>query len=332
MLCEGAPVEGRINEDACLLAGDERWMYLLVIDGATARVETPHLVNALQKEGEPASPPAFAAAMVKRTLAERIPRLGHSAPLGDLLMEANTALRERLVKIYGSLEAGSILKHEPGLQMLAEDPRLIRMGLPACVVTLARLDLDAHRLFFAHAGDTAMFLFHKDGRITQITDDANHQHDEQALKTAIEIQHSLHAPHLGDVLQDPGITRTIRDTAIFHNYVDEQGRTDPKLGVGVVNGLPQLADYIQAGSVGLDGIGSLLVCSDGFLWPARLEETASEKANRLRSMRQRIEGLGLAGYFTELRKVEEHDASRDLFPRPKVHDDATAIFVELMHE
>jgi hypothetical protein len=46
-------------------------------------------------------------------------------------------------------------------------------------------------------------------------------------------------------------------------------------------------------------------------------------------MRALIEAEGVAGYVDRLRAEEATDPERTRYPRPKVHDDATAIYVRL---
>ncbi|MBZ0296987.1 MAG: protein phosphatase 2C domain-containing protein, partial [Anaerolineae bacterium] len=210
------------------------------------------------------------------------------------------------------------------------DERLMRLALPICVATLVRVDFYANRLWFAHGGDTAMYLFREDGAVEQVTDDrVAHEHENQALYAARTTQQEQQAERLIDVVSHPDVQRAIRKSGLYHNYVDSHGQINRELGYGVVDGLPELDFYLQRGEISLEGIDALLICSDGFIWHERWGESESEAEQRLLMMRQRIESDGLSGYVAALRSMEEEDNACNLYPRFKVHDDVTAVYLEL---
>jgi hypothetical protein len=99
------------------------------------------------------------------------------------------------------------------------------------------------------------------------------------------------------------------------------------VGVGVINGLPQLADYIEAGTAELTQVAGCLVCSDGFIWPAEWDEQPAAAQARWRHMAEVIQQEGMQRYFAQLRAAESADTTLDRYPRFKVHDDATGVLV-----
>lgn len=323
LFSQPAPIAGRVNEDVGYCAFDDETVVMLVADGAGQRLKTT-LTHDLF-DGQSAA--RYAARLVRDTVAYS----GLQCDPVEVLLNANDRLYECLCQVYGDLTAEAMLHHEPQLaEELMADERLIRLALPICVTTLVRVDLYSSRLWFAHAGDTALFLFHEDGTVTQVTDDhVAREHDNQALYTARTIQQEHNLERLSDVLNHPNVQRANRKSGLYHNYVDSHGQTNASLGVAVVNGLPELGDYLQRGEVSIDGVRALLVCSDGFIWRERWGESESETEQRWQMMRQRIESDGLAGYVAALRAIEQVDSACNLYPRFKVHDDVTAVYLEI---
>ncbi|MBN1565946.1 MAG: protein phosphatase 2C domain-containing protein [Anaerolineae bacterium] len=314
----------RINEDAYYTFSHNQDMLLAVIDGASQRLKTTRTQALFATYGTEVTAARYATLLTRDTFAQYNT---HSPK--DMLLAANTQLRQQLISIYGELSPTALLKAEPHLTELQADPRLIRLALPVCVATVAKVDLAKRQLVFAHAGDTALFVFYENGQVSQLTHDQMGQHDDRALVLAKSIQKELNKPQLVDVLSDPCIIEINRVNGIYHNYVDAQGEIDRNVGVGVINGLPQLAAYIQEGSLSLAGVNGILVCSDGFIWPARWSENDHMRQERLRLMKTHICEHGLSGYLDALRQTETADSSHNTYPRFKQHDDATAVYLEL---
>ena len=325
LIHEPAPIPGRPNEDTCGVYSDGTRVSLFVADGASQRLTTTQTAALYDRFGDHTTGGRFAAMMMH----EVFEGFHHNDLPADRLIEANKGIAAVLSGVYGDLSAEAFLHLEPQLApYLDDDPRLFRLALPVCVVTAVEIDLSQHQLTYAHAGDTALFLFHRDGRVTSPTGDQMGNHDAEALGLARQIQIEQGAAHLADVLDDPRVIDRNKRNGLYHNYIDEHGQTDRRVGVGVLNGLPQLEAYIQQGVLDLSDVSGLLVCSDGFPWPAPLEESDDEKAARFRLMRDIIERDGLRGYFEALRATEQADSTRDRYPRFKIHDDSTGIYVE----
>lgn len=317
-LSEASPTPGHHNEDSYWADLSGSHALLMVADGAQQRLQT-------RKTTALFGPDTTGARFAAQVMRETMDQAAAAAPK-VILLQANATLAARWQSVYGDLSAATLAKQEPALaEALADDPRRIRLALPVCVATVARVDLEGKLLRFAHAGDTALLLFHPDGRVSSPAINQMKHHEENTLFFAQALQRREGAAHLADLLEDPRVQAL--NNALYHNYVDENGDIDLNVGVGVVNGLPQLGDYIQTAEVDISEVSGILLCSDGFLWPAPLDESEADRDARLQTMRKRIEAEGLRGYYEALRAAQAADAGRDQFPRFKIHDDATAVYL-----
>ena len=315
---------GRPNEDTCGVYSDSELVSFFVADGAGQRMKTTQTAALFERFGTDTSAARFAA-LVMRAVFEQSVRDDPA----DVLLDANATLHDWMCTVYGELSAEALHDHEPQLvPYIDEDPRLFRMALACCVATAVRINLHTRQLEYAHAGDTALYLFHSDGHVSNPTGDQMGSHDAEALKLARRIQAEHGEPHLADVLDDQRVLEVNWRNGLYHNYVDTHGHTDRSVGVGIINGLPQLDAYIQRETLELDGVCGVLVCSDGFPLPAPLDESAEAKTARYQLMRDHIQRGGLTAYYEALRTIEHEDSGRDAYPRFKVHDDCTAVYVE----
>lgn len=326
---QGTPDATRLNEDTCYFSGTGDELYLLVADGASVRASTAALTRFLAERAGADTAASYAARLTRATVARRIGSGNHPSP-DALLLAANTALRATVEEIFGGITGDAFRVSAPDLRLLDDDPRLLRLALPVCVATAVRIDLDAATLSFAQAGDTALFIRHESGAVSCVAG-GNRARERTALGIARAKQQAVPGSHVADFLQDAETLERNRYNGIYHNYVDANGHIDRSVGVGVINGLPQLAEYIEQGSLDLDDVRGVLVCSDGFIWPSPWDETPSGAEARVQRMGQVLADEGVEGYVRRLRAVERADVQLDSCPRFKVHDDATAIYVELRH-
>jgi serine/threonine protein phosphatase PrpC len=323
MLNEAMP--RRPNEDTCGAYSDGEILSFFVADGAGQRMKTTQTAALFDRFGEGTSAGRFAA-LVTRAVFEQSVRDDPA----DVLLDANATLHDWMCTVYGELTAEALREHEPQLApYIDEDPRLFRMALACCVATAVRINLHTRQLEYAHAGDTALVLFHDDGSVSSPTGDQMGNHDAEALKLARHIQTQRGAAHLADVLDDKRVLEANWRNGLYHNYVDANGHLDRSVGVGIINGLPQLDAYMQRETLDLSGVCGVLVCSDGFPLPAPLDESAEAKTARDLLMRDHIQRSGLNGYYAALRAMEREDSGRDAYPRFKIHDDCTAVYVAL---
>ena len=325
VICEGAPVPGRVNEDAAYLAVNDETVTLLAVDGATPRLPAHALTLLLAAWPEQPMTPAGHAARVARVTVACTPHLA----LRDRLLAANAELRQQLVDVYGALTPDTVIGQEPHVRDIGSDPRLFRLVLPACVATLAEVDLAARHLTYAHAGDTALFVWYADGRIDKVPSADLAGREGEFLARAWAMQDRPPDGSFVQPMRGEDLVLADKLTGIFHNYVDEHGSTDPALGVAVINGLPQLDAYLMSGEFDLTGATGVLVCSDGLLWPAERNAPPDDAVRRWAFMRDTIQHDGLTGYYRQLRELEASDPRCQRFPRFKVHDDATGLYLRL---
>lgn len=325
IVCQTAPTPNRINEDACLYLSNASMTLAAVIDGASQRIAVP-AIQQLAEQAQPNQPTTTAAyvAQLTRDYIQDHPHLTPSA----LITGANDHLRAQLSTVIDPFSASTFAKHVPDqAELLQADARWIRLMLPVCVATVIKIDHLTNELTFAHVGDTALFTFNRSGDIERITADQMDAHDAAALNRAQTIKTETGATHLADVLNHPDVSAYNRNNGLYHNFVDENGYPDTTQGVGAIDGLPEISAYIQTGQLKTDTLEGLLLCSDGFQLPAPLNESAEQTATRLMHMREWLTRNGLREYLNYLRQVEADDHTRDRFPRFKIHDDATGIYL-----
>jgi hypothetical protein len=330
-----APAD-RLNEDAWLVMQTgplaDRIIFT-AIDGATTRLTPPALERYLASLPEKLTPAAYAARLVRDSLAQQI-GIGMPAELRTLALEANADLGRALIKLFGALTLESLAFPDDLYQTLAHDPRLVRLGLPACVMTLAEYNPAEHALRYAHAGDTSLLVAYQDGRVSVPT--AHPAANDYALMRTIH-QTRDHYPDLTfrARAQQPEIRRFNRDSGLFHNYVDEFGLPQPSRAVGVLDGLPELRYFLKTGEMSLKGVAFVCAMTDGLEWPADAREVfqddpakaADLAAQRNAFMAEQINILGLSGYLRLLREAEASDPDHETYPRMKTHDDAAGVLL-----
>ena len=320
ILYQAAPITGRVNEDAYYLQSDSQTLLAAVIDGASVRKQLPSF-NRLVAES--ALPPKATIATYAARLTKDFIRDNPTLAPRDLLSKANLRLRQQLEEVL-PINAEAFIQDEPTYRdLLQKDPRFIRLMLPACVATVLKIDFETQTANYAHVGDTALICYDNDGSAEQLTTDQMGKYDEQALQVAVRLKAERNADHISDVTALDEVRSINTKNGLYHNYVAENGLTDIAMGVGVIDGLLEMDDYIEEGTFNLTDIDRLLLCSDGIPLPTKLGETSD-----LVAMGNKLKTLGLQGYYNYLRDIESKDVHRDEYPRFKVHDDATAIFLE----
>jgi hypothetical protein len=326
-----APIPNRNNEDAWLAletAEPPGLLIAAVIDGAGARLSLPPLKAMLEQDYHGLTPAAFAATCVRTSLLSQF-ATHPNQPLDTALLTANQALRSAVVDSLGDFSPGHILALA-GLPP-DSDPRHMRLALPACVVTLIRLDWANQRLEYAHAGDTSLLEIRRDGEVIRHTPDQMGPYDQGALRLAARLRQAKGLPHIVDAVRLPEVQETNIENGLRHNYVDNQGLTHPGEGCGVINGLPELADYLEFGMLSVDPGHTEGFCllSDGLELLARLEETVAQMENRLRNTGTILRTRGLPGLYETVCEMAKSDTHFDQYPRMKAQDDATGIYLRL---
>ncbi|MEW5961018.1 MAG: protein phosphatase 2C domain-containing protein [Chloroflexota bacterium] len=332
VLSRPAPIPGRVNEDAWLVlesALSPGYVIAAVIDGASARFTIPKLVAAVNRDAPGSTAAAFAASLVRTSLIRQL-NSRPDLPLPAALLAANQELQQAMANIIGGFSPEYILELA-GIPAGEKDPRRMRLALPACVVTLARLDVTRRQLEYAHAGDTALLEIRRDGSVVGHTSDQMGRYDGAVLKYAERLHQEQGLAHLSEAIGRPEVRRLDIENGLRHNYVDEAGRTHPGEGCGVLNGLPELADYIERGTIRVepDHTAGFCLLSDGLQLLAPLDETTAHFEARRREMGALLRTQGVRGLFEAVRQMAEADPYYEVYPRMKAQDDASGIYLEI---
>jgi hypothetical protein len=335
IVCQGVP--DRLNEDTWLAMqagplGDQ--IVMAVIDGATTRLTPPALQRYLDAQPDKLTPAAYSARLTRDSLARQI-GTGMPAELRTLLLEANADLGRDLIRLLGALTLDAMDFPEEVRATVADDPRMVRLGLPASVATVAEYDPAFHRLRYAHAGDALLLVVYRDGHVSVPTRADHPCMDHALLQTALKMRDYYPDPPFCELVQLPEVLHHNLTKALHHNYVDEHGLPQPSRGVGVVDGLPELRYFVQTGEVALDGVALVCLMTDGLEWPPSAQEVFTDDPDkaaelceqRCTFMGEQIAQHGLAGYLDQLRQAETGDPDFERYPRMKAHDDATGVLL-----
>lgn len=330
----------RLNEDAWLVMqagplGDR--IIFAAIDGATTRLTPPPLQRYLDTLPEKLTPAAYSARLVRDALARHIAE-GIFTDLRTLLIEVNADLGRALTRLFPALTLDSMGFPGDVYAQMAHDPRLVRLALPASVVTLADYDPATRDLHYAHVGDTLLLVRDRDGSVRVPTGPDVFTVDSTLKRAAIKLRDYDPDLTYRELVKRPEIRKLNLNNALHHNYVDEHGLPQPNQGVGVINGLPELRYFVQTGQLSMDQAAFACVMTDGLEWPASADEIfvddAAEGAKLMEQRRvfmgEQIAELGLSGYLRLLRQAETEDADHEAYPRMKTHDDATGVLLRFV--
>ena len=275
-----------LTEDAAWGCLYEHAATLVTADGASVRLHPIESLQQLQDKYAPqyslqVTPSGVVSRLIRDTVAE-LAGVFPTMPLADMVLRANQRLADELSAIFGDLSAAAITKREPHLTLLNEDERYLRLALPVATYAVARANWQKQTLEIVQGADAAVFVLYRDGRFVQITPDQMAQHDA-ASKEILAGQPDAPAQH--PFFQQMGDSRSMevnRLNGLYHNYVGPNGELDPAVGVSVVNGLPQMVDYMFQTQMALEDIQAVLVTSDGMFWPGSPDETEDAAQQRQR--------------------------------------------------
>ena len=323
-----SPVKWRSNEDAWLVvesSPNPEIIMIAVIDGAGVRKPLSSLLDYLQNHYPSLTPAAFSANVVKQELISQMRKQPENS-LYEYLINANIVLRNSIEEIIGSFDPAKILAGVD--DSLKSEDRNIRLVLPACVVTLARFNMKTFQVEFAHVGDTSLLEADVDGNVILHTNDQMGRFDKHAFEEILQLQKKLGLPHFKDAIQLPEGRQYIVESGLHLNFVNEFGMTDRTQGCGVLNGLPEMKDYIESGVINInEKTSSFLFLSDGLELLSPLHEETSRRAKRFDRTAELIQQSGLRGLYNKMSKMAESDPYFDRYPRTKIQDDATGIYL-----
>lgn len=313
--------DNHLTEDALWAGVFETYTILAIADGAPQRIRPiksmqPMLSKYAKAFGDHVTPSGVASRLFCQTTATLASK---SISLAEIVNQANQKLAQELISIYGDLSCEAVLKQEPHLSILSQDERYLRMILPATTYTVARVNWPLGTLEIAHGADSALIAIYKDGSAKQLTPDQMVQHDKKVKEVLLNIPEAK-AEHPFFQIQHNSRAREINQfNGLYHNYLDAKGNIDKEVGVSVINGLPQLMDYMFEVNVPIDNLKALLLITDGVFLP-------SEGETSIQKMCDYVMQYGLEAYIAFLRSEEKR--IRDVGINPfQGHDDASAILL-----
>jgi serine/threonine protein phosphatase PrpC len=210
--------------------------------------------------------------------------------LKQLVIQANIRLREKM------LEAGIDLSDKKALWTSA----------------LALIRITDNYIDYAQVGDCMIAAVYKDGTIRTVSRDQVAHIDQQskgiwedAISMGISRREELWELVKPVILQNKSKMNTID-------------------GYSILSGEPELANFIEYGRINRIQLKSLLLVTDGLFLHA---ESGSKPDDFIQELTARIEGDSLAGYADWLFKLEQDDKNCQRYPRFKISDDKTGIFI-----
>lgn len=351
----------RINEDgwaAVETAKPPGWFSAAVIDGASVRGVLPSLAAYVERQGYGGSSAAWATSVVRGAICQAFTNGALASPR-DALLTANRALRTALEAVPGMAEVYALMERQSAEPLLDGiegctaslrdelrqafealfpdgawyrlDTRYLRLVLPACVATLVRSNLSSGKFDFAHAGDTALALAVSGGGFSLLSEDQMQVFDRVVIEIGLaaarqrdEIRNLAEAVQVMPDIRELNLLNGVR-----HNYVDEDGHTQPGEGCGVVNGLASLSDYVQTGDQVLSRGSRLYLMSDGIMLPlsSHSDDLSPSMRASVAGWCQALEEGDVSAMLRHARLIAGEDASRDAFPRLKDRDDATVLMM-----
>jgi len=360
-IVSGPGSKDRINEDGWLaLEASEGCIVCAVIDGASVRIGLPSLTAYLHEQHGIENPAVWATNTVRKSFCSQL-NAKPQKRLEEVLKRTNESLRSSLKELPTFKEIFDLLEHRPLIsfpQILQEctellrdelqpafmrafpdgswrqlDIRHLRLVLPVCVATAIRLKLGSGSFDFVHVGDTALVRVDAAGNPHLMTQDQMGKVDDAVLEIAVGALHELQSDIEGVVgafREVSAVRQANLLNGVRHNYVTRNGRTQPEAGCGVINGLPELDDYIQTGN-GLLATGErLYLMSDGLMLPMSRHDRKALSPDIIDTLAQfdcALKGGEVTKLYEAVRVIEGMDPMGTIFPRLKQRDDATGIVI-----
>lgn len=189
--------------------------------------------------------------------------------------------------------------------------------LPASTATIVQLDLQKQVVRMSHVGDSYCIIYYRDGTSSVVTIDKNREQDERLLGL------------MKNISEERGITpREARQDervkqALLDMFQDTFNRADGT-GQGIINGDPNVEQYLQDLTMPMHPIKAILLGSDGLVPPGMDEQRESDRIRILEVLGKD----GLEGLVSTKCSIEDSDPDWH-FVRFKHSDDATGVFIQL---
>lgn len=186
---------------------------------------------------------------------------------------------------------------------------------PGATATVIKIDADTSTLSFAHIADSFGIAYYKDNRSELFTADRTKIIDYKTYELIAQIARERGIP--------PCEARTDErvQEALLSSRKKNNNKPDAS-GIGLINGDPNVSQYIQTGELPLEGITAILVGSDGLVPPGWTLDTAKER----RKLLNELEDGGFEKLFKTKKATEDGDPDWKHI-RYKHSDDATGILL-----
>ncbi len=273
------------NEDAYAVTYHDGILTAAIFDGASSQKAIPELGS------------TSGARYASHTLRALFETATVSEPT-DMLRQLNRSLRKKLLQ-FPSVDYADL------------------NSLPTSTATIVQLDRSNNSLAAAHIGDSFAAALGNDGTTTLLTNNLHRPSDEKVLQLILDIARKS-GTNPREARSDPRIR-----TAIMDMFQGTRNRPDGT-GEGMVNGDPNMEQYIHYFRAPLTSIRAVLLGSDGLVSPGMDERKDDDRAVLLQTASRH----GVAGLITRTRQIEDADPDRWLL-RYKHADDATGILIQI---
>jgi len=175
---------------------------------------------------------------------------------------------------------------------------------------LACIQISEYSVDYVQAADCMILAKYETGEIRLLTRDQVAPIGQQSLATYMQYRQQSSYSH-AEIVEL--IKPTLRSNRFKANKVG---------GYSVVNGQPQLANFLEYGAINRNGLQAIYMMSDGLFLPSSLASTPEQLWTKTI---QFIDELTLTGYANWLLEEERADSNCEKYVRLKVSDDKTGI-------
>lgn len=195
-------------------------------------------------------------------------------------------------------------KIDDGIRLFfAEPTKQDRFTATATVVRL-----NDNRLEYWNVSDSYFFLINKMGKVV-----LPFEPYDQERELLAELRRRLAVKEIEDPIDE------LRELILAR-------KNDVNKVFGGFNGEPEVFNFIKKGSVDLTDIASVLLFSDGMMYPQKDPNSPTD----YQAMADLYLEGGVELMLDTVRELEESDSDFKKYPRFKMHDDATVVAIDLL--
>lgn len=279
--CTIAGSSEKLNEDAYAIYRDQETLLLGVFDGVTSLKPISRLE---EKTGA-----WFASHMLR----DHISSIDKETKLTQGLISINKKLLELNIELGGSLDDTH--------------------SLPATMATVMRINFVRNEVELGHVGDSFVVMYFRDGSSQVVTNNLNNKFDSDVLGFMGDLARQRKISQR-EARQLPEVKQKLYEMFVVRNN-NPNGS-----GSGVLNGDPNVDQYIQGITFSLSDVRGIFIGSDGIV-PVGWSLNSPDVREYLLSMST---GHGLQQLVEEKHRSENSDPDW-CHLRYKHSDDATAI-------